>query len=145
MSRLIRNNEVVANPEDLKLLPLSEFLLLEEHSGVGVIVDSDEEIEALADVLASIPAIALHFPAFTDGRPYSSATILRRRYHYRGEIRAIGDVRPDQLEQMYRCGFNAFQLPESANIEQALGFLSGFSYSYQQTVDREPLYRNRAA
>jgi uncharacterized protein (DUF934 family) len=53
--------------------------------------------------------IGLHFPKFTDGRSYSAATLLRTRYGYRGELRAIGEVLRDQFNYMTRCGFDALQ------------------------------------
>jgi len=88
--------------------------------------------------------IALNFPSFFDGRSLSSANILRRRYGYTGELRAIGDVRRDQLDQMQRCGINAFQLAEGQDIRKALSSLSSFSYNYQSSIDRpEPLFRQR--
>ncbi len=39
-----------------------------------------------------LPVIAIDFPQFTDGRGYSHARLLRERYHYAGELRAIGDI-----------------------------------------------------
>ena len=54
--------------------------------------------------------IALDFPAFGDGRAYSSARLLRDRYSYRGELRAVGDVLLEQLHFMNRVGFDAFAI-----------------------------------
>jgi uncharacterized protein (DUF934 family) len=65
-------------------------------------------VEEIADDLEHFQVIALNFPAFTDGRHYSSARLLRDRYGYKGEMRAIGDVLRDQLFYMRRCGFDAF-------------------------------------
>ena len=116
------------------VIPLTDY---------GVWLDSDEEVELLEGKL-NCNVIALNFTAFNDGRAYSSAHILRRRYGYEGEIRAIGDVRRDELEQMIRCGFDAFELADSQDIEASLASLSGFSVSYQPTADRpEPLFRRR--
>jgi uncharacterized protein (DUF934 family) len=86
----------------------------------------------------------LHFPLFSDGRHLSTANILRRRYHYTGEVRAFGDVRRDEMEQMHRCGFNAYVPPEGKSAEELLEGLKLFTYSYQSSVDRlEPLFRLR--
>ena len=142
MGSLVRNNTLQAD-DDLEFLSLEEYLDAGERAQ-AVWLDADEEVESIADFLEDIPAIALNFPAFSDGRAYSNAAILRRHYNFSGEIRAIGDVRLDQLEQMVRCGFDAFQLAEGQNADQALAMIEGFPFSYQQTVDREPLFRKRA-
>ncbi len=127
------------------VLPLQQFLALaHKPSDIGVWLDSDEEVESIEAYLSDVSVVALNFPTFNDGRAYSSANILRRKYGYEGELRAIGDVRPDQLEQMIRCGFDAFELAEDQNTELAISKLNGFSYSYQYTVDRDPLFRVRA-
>jgi uncharacterized protein (DUF934 family) len=57
-----------------------------------------------------LPGHRLNFPAFTDGRNYSNARLLRDRYGFKGELRAIGDVLRDQLFFMHRCGFDAFAM-----------------------------------
>jgi len=139
------NADVSAN--DI-MLPLAVYLehrdRLKGRSDVGVWIDAHEEVEEIADFVDELPVIALNFPTFFDGRSLSSANILRRKYGYTGEVRAIGDVRRDQLDQMQRCGINAFQLAEGQDIHKALSSLSSFSYNYQSSIDRpEPLFRQR--
>jgi uncharacterized protein (DUF934 family) len=126
------------------IVPLAVYMELANRDGdIGVWLDADEEVETVSAYLQNIPVVALNFPVFSDGRSYSSANILRQKYAFTGEIRAIGDVRIDQLEQMARCGFDAFELNDDQDIEQAVGRFKGFSFSYQNTVDREPLFRQR--
>jgi uncharacterized protein (DUF934 family) len=119
--------------------------LLEQHSGkVGIWINSDEEPEWIADGLQKLPLIAINFPIFTDGRGYSYARLLRERYGFQGEIRAIGDVTQDQLFYMRRCGFDSFSLKEGKEIEPALNSLTSISHSYQAAVDQpQPLFRRR--
>ena len=155
MINFIKNQELTATDYALcaevgessaakEILPLQRYLELDDNSAdVGVWLDSDEEVESIESCLADLPVVALNFPVFNDGRAYSSASILRRKFGYQGEIRAIGDVRVDQLEQMIRCGFDAFELAENQDAKLALCRLNGFSVSYQQTVDREPLFKLR--
>ncbi len=93
------------------LLALGDWLT---HDGsradpVGVWLDSDQGPEALIDGLARIPAIALHFPKFNDGRPYSTARILRDRLGYHAELIAVGDVLIDQVRHMVAVGFDGFE------------------------------------
>lgn len=112
----------------------------------GVWLDSHEDVEAIAGDLEHFAVIGVNFPKFTDGRGYSTARLLRDRYAYRGEIRAIGDVLQDQLFYMKRCGFDAFALREDKDIEAALSGLNVFSETYQAAVDQpQPLFRRRAA
>ena len=130
------------------LLPLT-FLLANAEAiagrhDIGVWIDAGEDVEDIRHLANQLPVIALNFPSFVDGRAYSSANILRRTFEYQGEIRAVGDVRRDQLEQMFSCGINAFDMAEGQDLEKSVEGLRSFSYNYQGTVDRpEPLFRQR--
>ena len=79
--------------------------------------------------------IALDFPTFKDGRSYSHARLLRERYKYEGELRAIGDVLQDQLFFMKRCGIDSFKVRDDKNIEEALKSFKDFSVRYQAAAD----------
>ena len=111
---------------------------------VGVWLKPDDDPEALADDLRLVPLIAVDFPQFTDGRGYSSARLLREKYNFSGELRAIGDILRDQLYYLEASGFNAFAVRADRDAGQALAGLDDFSDNYQATVTRpEPLYRRR--
>ncbi|KZY83862.1 oxidoreductase, partial [Oleiphilus sp. HI0069] len=115
-----------------------------DASEVGVWLDSDEEPEALAPYLDKLPAIAINFPKFVDGRGYSYARILRDRLNFEGEIRAIGDILHDQLFYLKRCGFDAYAVREDKDIEVAQEGLSDFTESYQAaSFMNQPLFRRR--
>lgn len=131
------------------LLPLTTYLELSEvlkgRNDVGVWLDSHEEVEELEPFLDRLAVIALNFPHFHDGRSLSNASILRQHYDYAGEIRAVGDVRRDVVNQMLRCGFNAFEPAEDQTPDDILKGLEGFTYNYQASIDRpDPLFRLRA-
>lgn len=116
------------------------------RGNVAVWLDAGEGPEAIADDLGKLPLVAVHFPKFTDGRGYSTARLLRERYGYRGEVRAIGDVLVDQLHFMSRCGIDAFALRADQKPETALALFAPFPESYQTGVDEPaPLFRRRAA
>ena len=118
--------------------------LLTRGSNIGVCINGDIETEELAGDLDHFPLIALEFPAFTDGRCYSHARLLRDRYGYRGELRAVGDVLRDQLFFMRRCGIDSFELRNDKDIEDALRAFSEITVRYQAAADTAgPLYRNR--
>lgn len=109
---------------------------------VAVWLAPGEEPKDLEDDLGALPLVAIHFPAFKDGRGYSYARELRTRYGFKGEVRATGDVLRDQLFYMTRCGFNAFEVREDRSIEEALEGLKDFSVTYQGDVNEpRPLYR----
>ena len=162
MQKLIKDGQIIddstvvldsdfegALPGGAVLVPLSFFkenkALLESRSDVGVWLDSHEEPEELVDDLEKLPIIAINFPKFGDGRGYSYARLLRDRFNYQGEIRAIGDVLQDQLFYMQRCGFNAFAVRADRDITSALTALTTFSSSYQAACDKpDPLFRRRS-
>ncbi|MEO8010996.1 MAG: DUF934 domain-containing protein [Dokdonella sp.] len=143
--------ESIPLPDTPVILPLAVWLarrneILARNIPFGVWLDSSEGPEAIAGDLEHFAVIGVNFPKFTDGRSYSSARLLRERYSYRGEIRAIGDVLQDQLFYMKRCGIDAYALREDKDIEAALASLRDFSETYQAAVDQpQPLFRRRTA
>ena len=119
-------------------------LLSRQDGRVSVCIHGDDAIEDVVADLQHFQLIALDFPAFKDGRNYSNARLLRERYGYRGELRAVGDVLRDQLFYLRRCGFDSFQVRADKNIEDALKGLSDFSVTYQTAADgATPVYKNR--
>ncbi|WP_020408881.1 DUF934 domain-containing protein [Hahella ganghwensis] len=136
-------------PDGSVIVPLKTWLAQKEtlatRQDLGVWLDSDEEPEDLADDIASLKLIAVNFPKFADGRGYSIARLIRERYGFKGELRAIGDVLLDQLFYMKRCGFNGFALRADRSAEKALAGLTTFSEVYQAGTDQPlPLFRRRA-
>jgi uncharacterized protein (DUF934 family) len=118
--------------------------LLARKSKLGVWLAPIDEPEAIAADLNKFAVIAVDFPQFTDGRGYSIARLLRERFNYSGELRAIGDVLRDQLFYMQRCGFNAFAVRTDKSIDDALNGLNDFSETYQTSVEQpQPLFRRK--
>lgn len=131
------------------LLPLSCWLErqdeLDARAGrTSVWLDSDELPSSIGERLHSLELIALRFPVFKDGRPFSSARELRLNMGYKGEIRAVGDVLRDQLFYMWRCGFTAFQMREDQDLQLSLQAFDDFHDAYQSSVvEPLPLFRRR--
>jgi uncharacterized protein (DUF934 family) len=118
--------------------------VLRARGRLGVWLDSHEEAAAIAQDLAHFDVIAVNFPKFGDGRGFSTARLLRERYGWKGELRAVGDVFRDQLFFMAGCGFNVFALREGEDLQDALTAFRDFSESYQGTVGQPlPLFRRR--
>ena len=110
---------------------------------VAVQIAADEFPEDFSDEYADISSIVLPMVAHVDGRSYSHAYKLRTRFDYQGEIRAIGDVKYDQLGFLTRSGCNAFELPTTENLETALKAFSEISDIYQPSADGGALIFSR--
>jgi uncharacterized protein (DUF934 family) len=103
------------------LVPAERFLADHEEfasreGAAGVIWPNNRNVAELAPFLDQLSLVALVFPAYKDGRAYSQARLLRERYGYRGELRAIGQVLRDQFVFLLRAGFDSFDVvkPEDA-------------------------------
>lgn len=131
------------------IIPLAAWLAPESpyHAKevAGIWLESDENTSLLADVdLSAFAVIGIHFPAFADGRGFSHARLLRERFHYQGEIRALGNFIPDQLGYLLRVGFSSFHFAEEVNLEKALRLHKPFSVAYQSDVaEPKPLFLRR--
>jgi uncharacterized protein (DUF934 family) len=126
------------------LLPLTEFREFSgtwlkhvgEQGALGVRLSPSDDPLLIANDLEKLALVAIEFPAFTDGRGYSTATLLRERYRYIGELRAVGDVLRDQLFLLSRAGFTTFALRDDQNVEKSLAAFNDFSSYYQFAADR---------
>jgi uncharacterized protein (DUF934 family) len=149
---LIKDGELVADPfvnaVALETLPASGALivslaqwraereaLLVREAPLGIRLRSDEPPELVAADLTRFALVALEFPRFRDGRAYSYARLLRERYGFEGEVRAVGDVLLEQLFFMLRSGFNAFELSGVDPLADYRTAVGEFSVWYQPTGD----------
>jgi uncharacterized protein (DUF934 family) len=95
--------------------------------------------------LSGVTRIDLQFPAFTDGRAYSQAFLLRRRLRFTGELRATGDVLIDQLVQMQRTGFDVAVLKDGVDASAAQRQLDRYAGFYQgSAVNTQPRFAKAA-
>lgn len=118
---------------------------LQARTDIGVWLDSDEHAELIGEEASRFPVIGVNFPGFMDGRAFSTARLLRERYGFTGELRAIGNLIRDQLCYLRRCGVNAFAFAnEDINLEEAVKSLTDLQEYYQAAVDQKlPLFRRR--
>jgi uncharacterized protein (DUF934 family) len=120
--------------------------LVARSGRVGVWLAGSDDPAVIGTDFERLQLIAVRFAAFTDGRGYSIGRLLRERFGWQGELRAIGDVQRDQLYYLQRCGFDSFALREGEDVGAALRAFDDFSEAYQAAVDRPlPLFRRRAA
>jgi uncharacterized protein (DUF934 family) len=110
--------------------------LLSDCRMVGVRLESHEEVEALAYDLPRLAIVSLVFPKFGDGRAYTSAKLLRERFGFKGEVRAVGDVLREQAGFMVRCGFDAFAPADGSTVEEWGQAVLRYRHVYQRAVDR---------
>jgi len=128
MPTLIRNRQIVDEPSPPDL----------------VVLEPTDDPRSLAGRLPGLKVIAVNFPKYGDGRGYSIARLLRERYGYKGELRAVGVVARDHLQLMAQCGFDSFQLREGEDVQAALAAFGDISESYQATAAQPvPLFRRR--
>jgi len=118
--------------------------LLSEGRKIGVRIEADEAVEALAYDLPRIAVVALVFPKFRDGRAYSAARLLRQRFGYEGQVRAVGDVLREQAHFMIRCGFDAFEPADGSTPADWAHVAARFRHVYQRAADdRTPAFAER--
>lgn len=151
---LIRNGQQVADryvrilddapvPDDgAVLIPAARFLadaaeIMGRAGATGVIWPNDRDVAELAPYLDRLALVALAFPAFKDGRAYSQARTLRERHHFRGEIRATGDVLRDQFLFLHRAGFDAFEVKKPDDARAFSEALQRYKVFYQPAADGE--------
>ncbi len=103
---------------------------------LGVKLENSERIEALAPYLSQIGIVVLAFPTFTDGRAYSLARGLRLD-GYRGELRAAGNLLPDQLQYMRQVGFDSFHVSDRFPLQAWQAAANQMSLAYQRGLLRQ--------
>ncbi len=114
-----------------------------EEASKALQVSNDADLAAMAaeGAFDGIERIDLEFPKFTDGRAFSQAVLLRRRYHFKGDIRAHGDVLIDQLLQMARSGFTSAVLAEGVDPAAAERQFKRYDSFYQGDISQPlPLF-----
>jgi len=120
--------------------------LLARDGGLGIELRSDQLADSLGADATLFQLIALNFPKFSDGRPYSTARLLRERYGYTGELRAVGNVLRDQFLFMDRCGFESVEVATDGHAAAWPAALSEIEVFYQPAGDqRVPVLAQRHA
>jgi uncharacterized protein (DUF934 family) len=125
----------------MKIITAQEHQTVESPAVITLANDADPRTLDLNGVTR----IDLQFPAFTDGRAYSQAFLLRRRLRFAGELRATGDVLIDQLVQMQRTGFDVAVLKEGVDASAAQRQLDRYAGFYQgSAVETQPQFSKAA-
>ena len=160
MSNLIKDNAIVADewtrvtPPTLGevLVPFAVWCANKDalasrvsQGEVGLLVATHEAIEDVITEVKDINAFALvavYVERFADGRIFTIGNLLRTRYDFKNELRAVGDVLRDQLFFLKRSGFNSYLIRADRSATEALASLKDFSEPYQGAVDiAQPAWR----
>ncbi len=124
----MESDDWVFSVDDMKIpsagriaVPKARFLaerhaLLQRHDALGLILVAGDNLDDIAVNLPRFGLIAIRFPRYTDGRPYSLARLLRDRYMFKGELRATGNVLQDQVTFMLRAGFDALDVTHEGTL-----------------------------
>jgi uncharacterized protein (DUF934 family) len=116
---------------------------LGQTNAAAVRIEPGDDARALLPHLERLALVEVNFPVFGDGRGYSSARILREA-GYAGELRAVGDVLVDQLNNMRRCGFDAFAPDHPLDSDDTQTALSRWPEDYQAAADHDqPIWSKR--
>ena len=123
--------------EVIELLSVSDWIVDTESNiaaGKGVVITPADDVELLKESLHHIAIIALDFISFDDGRGYSQATLIRKRWGYSGEIRGI-NAHLDQLQFMLRSGVSTYDLQAQYKDSNEHDYTHGFSICYQTAAN----------
>lgn len=161
MPRLLRQRELVeddwiclgegdaAAPDDASVIvPFARFRenpqAWRARSGrLGIRLTPADQVEDLAPELSGVSLIAIEFTGPGEGRGYSQAKLLRARYKFAGELRAVGHVKQDLLYLMARVGIDAFELAPTEKPEEAIATLERFKIAYTPGASLPGLERER--
>lgn len=147
MAKLIKGREQMANAWAIAgtpqaegashlILPLADYLKAiaagePAERRAPLLKAADHDVSPLVPHLARVPFVAIDFTSTGDGRGFTQARLLRQRHGYRGELRAVGKIRADQMFFLARCGFDAFDLLDDEDVATAVAQLDRFSVAYQ--------------
>ncbi|MET1755879.1 DUF934 domain-containing protein [Novosphingobium sp. RD2P27] len=132
-----RDDELVTDPA------VTVDAFAEQTNATAVRIEPGDDARELLPYLDRLRLIEVNFPAWTDGRGYSSARVLREA-GFTGEIRAVGDVVIDMLSHLKRCGFDAFAPERPLNPDDAQAAFDRWDDVYQAAADqRQPIWAKR--
>jgi uncharacterized protein (DUF934 family) len=126
-----------ATPSDPLIVPLAELRAQPDTyrarpGRLGARLAPADAVEDLEDLIPALSLVAVEFPGPGEGRGFSQGRLLRQRFKFTGELRAIGGgVKQDKLFLLARCGFDAFELAPGENEEEARRALSTYGVAYQ--------------
>jgi uncharacterized protein (DUF934 family) len=102
---------------------------------VGVEIAGDVKLEELEPFLPRLGLIVIRMNNMRDGRLFSVGRLLRERYGYAADMRAAGDLIPDQMLFLLRCGFTSFEVKDGFPIDSLRRSVAAYTHWYQRARD----------
>ena len=104
----------IRNGSILSISQWREISHIVQKQKIDVAVEFSSNLCYLSDKdeISKVAMIQINFETFKDGRPFTFAKLLRKKYDFRGELRAVGHVLPDQYVFLIRCGFDSVEIEE---------------------------------
>ena len=94
------------------------------------------EIAEVSGYLADMAALAIEFPAVTDGRGFSLARLIRSS-GFTGRLRAVGLLLPHQFRHLIQTGFDEYMATEKTAVRFP-------EWLWQEQIDALPFsYQDR--
>jgi uncharacterized protein (DUF934 family) len=111
----------------------TELIYREYEHGwpLGIWLAAEEGPEGLENDIEDFTVIGIEFDRFTDGKGYETARLLRERYNFKGELRAIGDVPRERLSYQHQVGLDAFAVRANQKYSTVLSGLFDFNLDKQ--------------
>jgi uncharacterized protein (DUF934 family) len=138
---MVEDSEVISvfndQGQSVELVSVDEWVAdIDGHSASekGVLVVPSDDVELLQGSLSKVTLIVLDFASFDDGRGYSQATLIRKRWGYEGQIIGI-NAHLDQLQFMIRSGVSSYQLQEQYQGTDESDYAHGYSVCYQAAAN----------
>jgi uncharacterized protein (DUF934 family) len=123
----------------LSRLQQDESVRMASHPLLGVSLPVDQPAEVLAPYLARLSLVVVNFPTSRDGRGFTQVRSLREHLAFSGEIRATGNILPDQYAFLLRCGITTVETPDGTDPAAWQKAADRFSFAYQPSVLEEPV------
>jgi uncharacterized protein (DUF934 family) len=159
MRHILRQRELVvdtwhylgedAAAGDALIVPLAQLRAQPERfaartGALGVLLHPVDRVEELATDLPRLRLVACEFPSPGEGRGYSQGRLLRERFGFTGELRAVGTgVKQDLVFYLARCGFDALELAPGEDTAAALRAWQRYDVAYQPGAAQVALRRQR--
>lgn len=109
--------------------------LLEANGNYGLVLQPGDEVDAIVADLDRLDVVVVTFPAFSDGRGFSQARLLRERHGFKGEIRASGHIIQDQYLYLDRSGVDTIEVADEKAAKGWIEAIEEISIFYQPTGD----------
>jgi len=112
-------------------------ILVKSGIVLGVQLGSSHQAADLADDVRHLELVSVEFPSIADGRGYTIGRMLRQRFHFSGELRAVGPIVRDQFPLLHRCGFDAVDARDDVEAAAWDIAVDAISVAYQPDVQSD--------